>query len=99
MKYNYYSARKILACIASVSVWFWNKEIPRNEIFGFDHAKNESRTSPHTHTHSLRLSFLILCNKKAQKYLPCRLGRFQDIGAAHTCTVKPVLSGHPRGML
>ena len=33
----------IIACVASVSVWFWGKEIPRKETFGFDRARNETR--------------------------------------------------------
>ena len=32
-----------LACIASVSVWFRSKEIPRKRTFGFDRARNETR--------------------------------------------------------
>ena len=32
-----------LACVASVSVWFWRKEIPRKGTFGFDRARNETR--------------------------------------------------------
>ena len=32
-----------LACVASVSVWFRSKEIPRNGTFGFDRARNETR--------------------------------------------------------
>ena len=32
-----------LACVASVSVWFRSKEIPRKGTFGFDRARNESR--------------------------------------------------------
>ena len=30
----------IVACVASVSVWFRSKERPRSGIFGFDRAKN-----------------------------------------------------------
>ena len=32
-----------IACIASVSVWFRGKERPRKGIFGFGHARNETR--------------------------------------------------------
>ena len=32
-----------LACVASVSVWFRSKEIPRKGTFGFDRARNERR--------------------------------------------------------
>ena len=32
-----------IACVASVSVWFRRKEIPRKETFGFDRARNETR--------------------------------------------------------
>ena len=32
-----------LACVASVSVWFRGKEIPRKGTFGFDRARNETR--------------------------------------------------------
>ena len=32
-----------LACVASVSVWFRSKEIPRKGTFGFDRARNETR--------------------------------------------------------
>ena len=32
-----------LACVASVSVWFWSKERPRNGILGFGRARNETR--------------------------------------------------------
>ena len=32
-----------VACIASVSVWFRSKEIPRKGIFGFDRARNQTR--------------------------------------------------------
>ena len=31
------------ACVASVSVWFRSKEIPRKGTFGFDRARNETR--------------------------------------------------------
>ena len=34
-----------LACVASVSVWFRGKEIPRKGTFGFDRARNETRTN------------------------------------------------------
>ena len=34
-----------LACVASVSVWFRGKEIPRKETFGFDRARNETRAT------------------------------------------------------
>ena len=34
-----------LACVASVSFWFRNKERPRKEIFGFDRARNETRAN------------------------------------------------------
>ena len=34
---------EILACVASVSVWFRSKERPRNGILGFGRAKNETR--------------------------------------------------------
>ena len=33
----------ILACVASVSVWFRSKERPRNGILGFGRARNETR--------------------------------------------------------
>ena len=33
----------LLACVASVSVWFRSKEIPRKGAFGFDRARNETR--------------------------------------------------------
>ena len=33
-----------IACVASVSVWFRGKEIPRKGTFGFDRARNETRT-------------------------------------------------------
>ena len=36
-------AAAVPACVASVSVWFPNKERPRNSIFGFGHARNETR--------------------------------------------------------
>ena len=32
-----------VACVASVSVWFRGKEIPRKGTFGFDRARNETR--------------------------------------------------------
>ena len=32
-----------LACVASVSVWFQSKEIPRKRTVGFDRARNETR--------------------------------------------------------
>ena len=32
-----------LACVASASVWFRSKEIPRKGTFGFDRARNETR--------------------------------------------------------
>ena len=35
--------RKV-AYVASVSVWFRSEERPRKEIFGFDPARNETRT-------------------------------------------------------
>ena len=34
---------RFLACVASVSVWFRSKEIPRKGTFGFDRARNETR--------------------------------------------------------
>ena len=34
---------EILACVASVSVWFRSKERPRNGILGFGRARNETR--------------------------------------------------------
>ena len=33
----------VVACVASVSVLFRSKERPRNEILGFDRARNETR--------------------------------------------------------
>ena len=33
----------LLACVASVSVWFRSKERPRNGILGFGRARNETR--------------------------------------------------------
>ena len=36
----------MVACIASVSVWFWSKERPRNGILGFGRARNEARATP-----------------------------------------------------
>ena len=33
-----------IACVASVSVWFRGKEIPRKGTFGFARARNETRT-------------------------------------------------------
>ena len=33
----------MLACVASVSVWFRTKERPRNGIFGFSRRRNETR--------------------------------------------------------
>ena len=36
-------AAKMLACVASVSVWFRSKERPRNGILGFGRASNETR--------------------------------------------------------
>ena len=35
--------RIVLACVASVSVWFRSKERPRNGILGFGRARNETR--------------------------------------------------------
>ena len=32
-----------LACVASVSVWFRSKEVPRKGTFGIDRARNETR--------------------------------------------------------
>ena len=37
------SETAILACVASVSVWFRSKEIPRKGTVGFDRARNETR--------------------------------------------------------
>ena len=34
---------RVLACVASVSVWFRTKERPRNGILGFRRARNETR--------------------------------------------------------
>ena len=34
-----------VACVASVSVWFRSKEIPRKGTFGFDRARNETRAT------------------------------------------------------
>ena len=31
-----------IACVASVSIWFWSKERPWNGILGFGHAINET---------------------------------------------------------
>ena len=39
------AATSCLACVASVSVWFRSKEIPRNGTFGFDRARNYLRPS------------------------------------------------------
>ena len=33
----------LIACVASVSVWFRSKEILRKGTFGFDRARNETR--------------------------------------------------------
>ena len=33
----------MIACVASVSVWFRTKERPRNGILGFGRARNETR--------------------------------------------------------
>ena len=33
---------KKLFCVASVSVWFRSKEIPRKRTFGFDRARNDT---------------------------------------------------------
>ena len=37
-----------LACVASVSVWFRSKKRPWKGIFGFDRARNETRTRSFT---------------------------------------------------
>ena len=44
-----------IACVASVSVWFWSKERPRNGILGFGRARNETRAILDS-----RSSFLVL---------------------------------------
>ena len=36
-------SRPMVACVASVSVWFRSKERPRKGTFGFDRARNETR--------------------------------------------------------
>ena len=36
----------MVACVASVSVWFWSKERPRNGILGFGRTRNETRATP-----------------------------------------------------
>ena len=38
-----FETARILACVASVSVWFRSKERPRNGILGFGPARNETR--------------------------------------------------------
>ena len=38
--------RTRLACVASFSVWFRSKNRPWKGIFGFDSARNETRTNP-----------------------------------------------------
>ena len=35
--------KQTIACVASVSVWFRSKEIPKKGTFGFDRARNETR--------------------------------------------------------
>ena len=39
-----YSLNYFVACVASVSVWFRSKNRPWKGIFGFDRARNETRT-------------------------------------------------------
>ena len=36
----------MVSCVASVSVWFWSKERPRNGILGFGRTRNETRATP-----------------------------------------------------
>ena len=43
MRFAAVLAAAVLACVASVSVWFPNTERPRNSIFGFGHPRNETR--------------------------------------------------------
>ena len=38
--FQYTRSHVSLACVASLSVWFWRKERPRNGIFGFGRARN-----------------------------------------------------------
>jgi len=38
------SSRERVACVASVSFWFWGKKRLWKGIFGFDRARNETRT-------------------------------------------------------
>ena len=42
--------RSKIACAASVSVWFRSKKRPWKGIFGFDRARNETRTPPRPFT-------------------------------------------------
>ena len=63
----------VVACVASVSVWFRGKERPRKGIFGFDSARNETRAKNAPFSRGVWLSSLVVCSKTKRKRLLRRL--------------------------
>ena len=73
----------LIACAASVSVWFWRKEKPRNEIFGFGQFWHGLWLSFGNHTKTLatqatcrRKRYLYKCNICLKTYV-------QDYSSLH----------------
>ena len=58
-----------LACVASVSVWFRSKEIPR-KTFGFDRARNETRAKKWKRGSLACATFLAVFDSRSSFFSP-----------------------------
>ena len=59
-----------LACVASVSVWFRSKEIPRKRTFGFDRARNETRAKKWKRGSLACATFLAVFDSRSSFFSP-----------------------------
>ena len=74
-----------LASIASVSVWFHSKKLPRDRIFRFDRATYARNEGKPYFLRVVWLSFLVLCSETARKCLLRRLPITEEIGPFRFC--------------
>ena len=61
---------QFVACVASVSVWFWSKEIPRKGTFGFDRARNETRAKKWKRGSLTCATFLAVFDSRSSFFSP-----------------------------
>ena len=86
----------ILACVASVSVWFRSKERPRNGILGFGRARNETRakkTPPRSFTYAI---FRAVFDSRSLFFAPKPHGNACYAGYSHLHNRKSRILVHNR---